>query len=618
MKNTSTIAILLLSCLNLLAAVETNPAAVDTFVEDKDRLSASAPVLVNMTNYPIATVIQPYYWFLASDISDSTNVNVPYPLLLRQLQSDLLPSSGTVTQNFTGTISANAFSGDGSQLFNLPSIGSALNTKSLNLLTVGDSLTQERGTGTDVNFVNHGYDTYPRHLRALWTNVIGSFYSQAVGGVDLDWVTNGYSSLLNHVNQSASNSIMILWIGANNPSTTGSTNFATPSSWLDTYYNYCSNIQSAGIKLVVVTIQDRLGFSASTNWQYWRTNLNAGIRASHFYDYLTDMDARNPTMDTNNPNVWWTYDGTHANTNGAIWQAKIIDQSVSISIGGGAYLGWFSSLSTVPPQLDSDYRAFITRANITNTTEKSALQTLVASAKKHGWWALCDAIYPFVGSTSNSCAQNLVSSSYTIAWKGSVTFALNGVTGDGATGYGDTGFNPYQQVSAAFQYTDSHLFCYSGASPSSPVQFFTCLGAGTGAGLSPASFLVFYGTGSACSPQVRLNTTVGDGVGPTFYAGPLIATRTNSATGGYGSYFLDKSGHDSGLASYGPLNASVAGTLVNTNLAVLGCLSTAGYATNFFSGPLMGASFGGGMVPFVWELCWRDWQNFESALGRNP
>lgn len=47
--------------------------------------------------------------------------------------------------------------------------------------------------------------------------------------------------------------------------------------------------------------------------------------------------------------------------------------------------------------------------------------------------------YPFVGGSASAHSFNLANSLYTITWGGTVTHNANGITGDGATGYGDTG-----------------------------------------------------------------------------------------------------------------------------------------------------------------------------------
>lgn len=96
----------------------------------------------------------------------------------------------------------------------------------------------------------------------------------------------------------------------------------------------------------------------------------------------------------------------------------------------------------VPSEVAAIVDSFVERSLITDQTQIDALTTLVTSARANGWWDLCDLIYPFVGGTAAAHAQNLKSSNFQIIWAGAVTHDANGVTGDGATGYGNPGYVP--------------------------------------------------------------------------------------------------------------------------------------------------------------------------------
>jgi len=98
---------------------------------------------------------------------------------------------------------------------------------------------------------------------------------------------------------------------------------------------------------------------------------------------------------------------------------------------------------------DADAQAFFDRVTAAtgtlSNTEKLAVDTLVRQMKLDGIWSLMKAIYPMVGASAAACAQNLKSSSFTGSFFGGVTFASTGVTGNGATGYFDTAYNPVTQ-----------------------------------------------------------------------------------------------------------------------------------------------------------------------------
>ena len=57
--------------------------------------------------------------------------------------------------------------------------------------------------------------------------------------------------------------------------------------------------------------------------------------------------------------------------------------------------------------IDTDATAFITSASITDSTQKSAINTLVTDLKTYGIWTKMKALYPFVGGTATTHKFNL-------------------------------------------------------------------------------------------------------------------------------------------------------------------------------------------------------------------
>jgi hypothetical protein len=95
---------------------------------------------------------------------------------------------------------------------------------------------------------------------------------------------------------------------------------------------------------------------------------------------------------------------------------------------------------------DPDAQAFITAAGITNTTQQNAINTLVVDLKGYGIWNKMKAIYPFVGGTASTHKYNLKDprdsdSAFRLQFFGGVTHNVNGITGNGSNGYGDTFLN---------------------------------------------------------------------------------------------------------------------------------------------------------------------------------
>lgn len=91
---------------------------------------------------------------------------------------------------------------------------------------------------------------------------------------------------------------------------------------------------------------------------------------------------------------------------------------------------------------DADAAAFFTAASITDTTQKSAVNTLVLSLKSANIWAKIKALYPVVGGVASSHAVNLKTpGTYNLSFATGWTHSSTGMTPNGAT-YADTFFTP--------------------------------------------------------------------------------------------------------------------------------------------------------------------------------
>jgi hypothetical protein len=114
----------------------------------------------------------------------------------------------------------------------------------------------------------------------------------------------------------------------------------------------------------------------------------------------------------------------------------------------GSYYFWTISNAIEVP-LDADVVTFVDagRANITDATQKDALNNLVTSLKASNvastgtLWSKFSVLYPFVGGNATAHAKNLKSTSYDITWGATpATHNANGITGDDTAAYGDTNF----------------------------------------------------------------------------------------------------------------------------------------------------------------------------------
>ena len=134
--------------------------------------------------------------------------------------------------------------------------------------------------------------------------------------------------------------------------------------------------------------------------------------------------------------------------------ANIINQFGQIKVG-------FRSTQVVS-SIDTDAQAFITAASITDSTQQSAINTLVTQLKTYGIWSKMKALYPFVGGTASSHKWNLkdprdLDAAYRLVFNGGWTHTSTGALPNGNNGYADTKLN----VLSALTANNNHITYYS-------------------------------------------------------------------------------------------------------------------------------------------------------------
>ena len=110
---------------------------------------------------------------------------------------------------------------------------------------------------------------------------------------------------------------------------------------------------------------------------------------------------------------------------------------------------------------DVDAQAFITAAAITNTTQQTAITTLVTDLKTANIWTKMKAIYPFVGGTAAQHRFNLkdpraLDAAYYLTFFGGGTHSATGYLPNGNS-YANTKLNPRTALGA----TSAHFSYYS-------------------------------------------------------------------------------------------------------------------------------------------------------------
>jgi hypothetical protein len=107
--------------------------------------------------------------------------------------------------------------------------------------------------------------------------------------------------------------------------------------------------------------------------------------------------------------------------------------------------GWVAQ-TTTSNVTDVDAASFITAAGITDTTQISALNTLVNDLKTYGLWTKIKALYPFVGGSATSHKFNLkdprdLDAGFRLQFNGGWAHSSTGAKPNGTTGYAETYLN---------------------------------------------------------------------------------------------------------------------------------------------------------------------------------
>jgi hypothetical protein len=110
---------------------------------------------------------------------------------------------------------------------------------------------------------------------------------------------------------------------------------------------------------------------------------------------------------------------------------------------------------------DADALAFFTAAGITDTNQKSAVNTLVTDLKAANIWTKMKALYPFVGGTAAQHRFNLkdprpLNAAFYLDFMGGMTHSTLGIVPNGTTSYADTKLNPTGTLSL----NSAHISAY--------------------------------------------------------------------------------------------------------------------------------------------------------------
>jgi hypothetical protein len=131
-------------------------------------------------------------------------------------------------------------------------------------------------------------------------------------------------------------------------------------------------------------------------------------------------------------------------------------------------VGWRASANVNPVSVtitDTDAQAFITAATITDSTQQSAIDTLVKALKAANIWTKMKALYPFVGGTAAQHRFNLkdpraLANAYYLSFNGGWTHSSLGAQPSGTDGWANTLLQPSSTSIYPNQYS-SHFSLYT-------------------------------------------------------------------------------------------------------------------------------------------------------------
>ena len=242
---------------------------------------------------------------------------------------------------------------------------------------------------------------------------------------------------------------------------------------------------------------------------------------------------------------------------------------------------------------DADAAAFFTAASITDTTQKSAVNTLVLSLKSANIWTKMKALYPVVGGVASAHAINL---------KTPGTYNLSFATGWTHSSTGMTPLNTYANTFVNLNSTQtsspSHLSYYSRTFENSGSGE---IGSSDGSTNANTMYMSYLGT-AYCYNGLSKNVTVTGQTNQTkgFY---LANANANSL-----KLFKNNSqlGNTTTLTSY-----------VTTNLNIyLGAININNVASLFSNKQCAFASIGDGLTDAEATNFYTAVQNYQTTLGR--
>ena len=244
--------------------------------------------------------------------------------------------------------------------------------------------------------------------------------------------------------------------------------------------------------------------------------------------------------------------------------------------------------------IDPDYLAFFNRVvaagGFLTIAEQDSTKQLVADLKANSLWTPMKAIYPMVGSSAASCAQNLKSASFTGTFTSGWTFASTGVSGNGTSAYFDTTLIPLTDLS---QNNLSGGY-YIGNNYNAESKDILCTGSGSS----------FFGIFNAGGNEVAVNDGFASTVIPTKKNGLFTFSRISSSQSKL---------YANNLQTF---TATLASATPNIYSVKIACLNQAGVNSRYSTNSIRFAHLGDGLTDTQASNFYTAVQKFNQSLNR--
>ena len=243
---------------------------------------------------------------------------------------------------------------------------------------------------------------------------------------------------------------------------------------------------------------------------------------------------------------------------------------------------------------DADAAAFFTAANITNTTQKNAVNQLVLDLKSASIWSKMKALYPIVGGVESAHAVNLKQPGpYNLRFATGWTHSSTGMTPNGAT-YADS----FLIASTSLNINDTH-FSYYSRTNNSLIQ----LEAGCNDGVNLMTLALNYQGVGSFADQYNITSRVSTAQSNS--QGLFLTSRANS-----NSHKLYKNG-----TQIGTTNTASSGSLPTLKIVFAG-RNLNNIVDNYSSKQCAFASIGDGLTDADASNFYNAIQTMQTTLGR--